>query len=297
MGVARAFARAVSSATTLVAQGGEAHHRVASQSELLDSIDSDAFVGLLALDGVGPGLAVLDQSAFSALIEAMTIGHLGPRPPSPRRATATDGGLLAGVLDALLADLSEARAARSRFDRPVPDYRLLAVLLDETTFDVISLSVSLVSTAHSRPAQVLLAFPSPPLQADPPADTGGSAADESTAWDRTLHENVMRAPASLRAELGRVTLPLAELLALGVGGALTMPLSNLEEVRLVALDGAPQAVGRLGQSRGMRAVRLTSWPNGVPVELVMAEITSPAATSVAAPLAFNEEDERRVEQG
>jgi flagellar motor switch protein FliM len=79
-----------------------------------------------------------------------------------------------------------------------------------------------------------------------------------------LETAVMRAPASLRAELGRLTLPLSEVLDLGVGGALTLPLSALEEVRLTALDGTEQAVGRLGQSRGMRAIRLTALPSTSP---------------------------------
>jgi flagellar motor switch protein FliM len=101
-------------------------------------------------------------------------------------------------------------------------------------------------------------------------------------WDQSLSASVMRAPASLRAELGRVTMPLSKVLELGVGGALTLPLSALEEVQLAALDGTVQAVGRLGQSRGMRAVRLTSWPNGKTPNPIMSEMAAPSAAKLDA---------------
>lgn len=284
-GLGRAFARAVSAVAALVAEGGSTTRRVVSQSELLDCIDGDAFVGLLRPTAAGSGLAILDQTGFSSVIEAMTIGRLGPRAPVSRRPTPTDASLLADLINATLADLSDDGVRTLRFDRAVPDLRLLPVLLDDTRFDLVSRDLTLVCGAERRETRLMLAIPILDKPADPPPSTPGASGpgepDPSGSWAQALEASVLRAPASLRAELGRLTLPLAKVLDLGIGGALTLPLSNLEEVQLVALDGSVQAVGRLGQSRGMRAVRLTSWPNGHPPEPRMTDAAPPGAPSEA----------------
>ncbi|MCB1397383.1 MAG: FliM/FliN family flagellar motor switch protein [Rhodobacteraceae bacterium] len=264
--IVRGFARAVSDCAPLVAEGGTRNHRQVSLAELLDTVDPDAFVGLLAPGG---GIAVIDQSGFATLIEAMTVGRLSSRTPLSRRPTPTDAALLAEVIDATLAVQGAGDAARGlTLHRPVADHRLLAVLLEDGRYDRVTLDVNLVAGTVQRPARILVALPvaAPEAGVDPgPVAPEGRPA-VSDDWGARIAASVMAAPASLRAELGRLTLPLSAVLDLGVGSALTLPLSNLEEVRLVALDGAVHAVGRLGQTRGMRAVRLTSWPNGMPGE-------------------------------
>lgn len=280
----RCFARAVSDCAPLMAEGGERTTRSLSLSELIDSVDPEAFVGLVTGEDGPPGLAIIDQTGFSALVEAMTIGRLSARDPSVRRATATDAALLAEVLNATLVRLDDGDPASGFvMRRPVPDNRLLPVLLDDLSYTLVSLDVTLISGDVRRPAQVALALPQ---RAEAVLDSDGTrgdraampAAARATAgqeWTRALEASVMTAPAALQAELGRVTLPLADVLALGTGGMLTLPLSNLEEVRLVALDGTVHAMGRLGQSRGMRAVRLTTWPGAGPPEAVRFEQAVP----------------------
>lgn len=260
--IVRGFARAVSEHAQLVAEGGARVHGRFSLAELLDSIDPDAFVGLLS---PGSGVAVIDQSGFSALIEAMTIGRLASRAPVSRRATPTDAALLAEVVNAMLAAQPGGDPAQPQtLRRPVPDHRLLPVLLEDGVYDRVSLDVTLVSGTVRRPARVTVALPVSAGQ-ESSVPTGAAATPAPVDdWAHRLEASVMTAPASLRAELGRLTLPLSEVLTLGEGSALTLPLSALEEIRMVALDGTVHAVGRLGQARGMRAVRLTSWPNGAP---------------------------------
>lgn len=250
-GLVRAVSRILSSATPLMAEDTSLHRKSASLPELLDAIEPDAFV--VTLSGAGAtGLAVIDLSAFSALVEAMTIGRLATRAPAPRRATATDSSLLATFLDSVLADLGDDPAGLLRCGRPVPDHRLIGVLLEDGDFDLVALTARLVCGAVSRPARVMLALPRGNGVPRP-----AESVPEGPTWASALEAAVMAAPASLRAELGRLTLPLAEVLDLGVGSALTLPLSALEDIQLVALDGSVQASGRLGQSRGNRAVRLT----------------------------------------
>ncbi|MCB1390833.1 MAG: FliM/FliN family flagellar motor switch protein [Rhodobacteraceae bacterium] len=274
--LSRAFGRAIAAVAPLVAEETAIHHKKASLAELLDSIETDAFVTLLS-GGDGSALALIDQAGFGAVIEAMTMGRLSPRSSAPRRPTPTDAALLARVIDASLRGLEpDDPLAGLSCGRPVPDHRLLPVLMDEGAYDLVALTAVVVSGNVSRPLRLMLAVPRP-------TDAPGAstvAEDPVHDWGEALEEAVMRAPASLRAELGRVTLPLAEVLALGVGSALNLPLSNLEEVRLAALDGSVQAIGRLGQTRGMRAVRLTGWPGGMP-QAAMIDAAPPGAAAPA----------------
>ena len=251
-GLVRAVSRILSASTPLMAEDAALHRKTASLAELLDTIEPDAFVVTLS-GGGATGLAVIDLSGFSALVEAMTIGRLASRAPAPRRATTTDSALLTGFLDAVLADLGADPVALRRCGRSVPDHRLIGVLLDDGRFDLVALTARLACADVSRPVRLMLALP---CVAGDPAVSSKAVADPP-AWDSALEAAVMAAPASLRAELGRITLPLAEVLELGVGSALTLPLSALEDIQLVALDGSTHASGRLGQSRGNRAVRLT----------------------------------------
>ena len=248
----RALSRVLSASTPLMAEDASLHRRTASLPELLDVIEPDAFVVTLG-GGAATGLAVIDQSGFVALVEAMTIGRLAARAPAPRRATTTDSALLAGFLDSVLADLGSDPAGLHRCSRPVPDHRLIGVLLDDGVFDLVALTARLACASVSRPVRLMLALPRNPAEVSVTPD----AAPAAPSWSAALEAAVMAAPATLRAELGRITLPLAEVLELGVGSALVLPLSALEDIQLVGLDGTPQASGRLGQSRGNRAIRLT----------------------------------------
>lgn len=277
--LARSFGRAIAAAAPLVAEEAETHRKTASLAELLDTIDPEAFVTLLA-GADAPALALMDQEGFGAVIEAMTMGRLATRPAGPRRPTPTDAALLAEVIDATLAGLgTEDPLSGLRCGRPVPDHRLLPVMLEDIGYDLVALTAIVVSGSVTRPLRLMLAVPRPD-EAEVIAASGEEAVRD---WSEALNAAVMRSPASLRAELGRVTLPLAEVLALGPGSRLTLPLSNLEEVQLVALDGAVQAIGRLGQTRGMRAVRLTGWSGGLPPSPMLD--AAPPGRGVAAPLA------------
>src|SRR5690606_35713705 len=129
----------------------------------LDGIDPDAFVTLLGgMDGP-PALALVEQEGFATVIEAMTIGRLGTRAPGARRPTTTDAALLGEVLDATLRGLGvEDPLSALRCARPVPDHRLLPVLLDDVTYDMIALTAVLVSGSVSRPLRLMLALPALP---------------------------------------------------------------------------------------------------------------------------------------
>ena len=57
--------------------------------------------------------------------------------------------------------------------------------------------------------------------------------------------------------VARVSLPLSRLMDLQVGELMALPRAGIDRISFEGLDGRAVAEGRLGQNRGMRAVRLT----------------------------------------
>ena len=178
---------------------------------------------------------------------------------------------MADLVDAILAELdanpdpADPFTPGFRQGSLIDDLRLLDVMLEEVSFALTVLEVDFLAEGTVRQGVVTLALPepSPEMPAfsgfDMPFDDGPVHDD---AWERALEASVMTAPAQLGAILGRVRLPLSEVMALGVDSQVTLPLSQLEEVQLEGLDHAVLALGRLGQYRGMRALRLTALPDG-----------------------------------
>ena len=251
------------------------------QAELLDLVEPDGFLILLlplpdedgdAL-GEGPaGLMALDRVAFMALVEVLTTGRLMKGERAARRATPTDAALLADFIDRLL-DLRRVEAERQGLTVPelltqwqrgrlVADTRLLPALLEEGDFDIEQIELALSLEGERRCGQLLLALPVSVGVTVPDAAEGSACASgeraEGEAWRDRVEAMVMAVPARLDAVLGRVAMPLEEALALKPGSRLTLPISQLEEVRLETADHRLLALARLGQYRSMRALRLTS---------------------------------------
>ena len=61
----------------------------------------------------------------------------------------------------------------------------------------------------------------------------------------------------LQAVLTRMTVPLASVMALQPGEVLALPSAALDRISFEGIDGRKVAEGRLGQNRGLRALRLT----------------------------------------
>jgi len=263
----RSFIRAASRVANMVARASVRSSRQVSLAELVDLPEAEGFVALLSGGEGPPGLVIFDPMAFSSVIEAMTIGTLARKGPALRRATGTDAALMGELVDATLAevdvnpDATDPFAPGFRLGRLVGDLRLLDVMLEDVTFALTALDVELLADGVTRKGRFTIALPEaePDLPAfsdfDLPFD---DSPVHDTRWEQALEASVMTAPAQLSAVLGRLRLPLSDVLALEVDSHLTLPLSQLEEVQLESLDRTALALGRLGQYRGMRALRLTA---------------------------------------
>lgn len=266
----RSFIRAASRVADMVARASVRSSRGVALAELVDLPEAEGFAALLKGPEGPPGLVIFDPPAFSSVIEAMTIGTLSHKAPALRRATETDAALMADLVDAILTEVdahpdpADPFAPGFRQDRLIDDLRLLDVMLEDVPFSLTVLEVELLAEGTVRKGVFTIALPEPAPEMPAFSDFDMSF-DEGPVhdvhWERALEASVMTAPAQLGAVLGRVRLPLAEVMALGVDSQVTLPLSQLEEVQLEGLDRTVLAMGRLGQYRGMRALRLTALPD------------------------------------
>lgn len=214
---------------------------------------------LARLDGPATGLLALGPDLVAAMLEMRTLGRISPRPSGDRRATRTDAALVADVIDAGLAGLDAARPPGEpglepglRFGAHLPDPRQARLLFDDDDDRLRVLSLTLTLPGGTRGGRVVLVLP---VAERPAAQVERAAAERTFAAD--LVEQIGAAPAVLDAVVARITLPLAEVLALAPGDWLRLGTASVDRIDLQGLDGVRRHGARLGQNRGMRAVRLT----------------------------------------
>lgn len=236
-----------------------------SLGELLDQIPDHALLALLEGPQQALGLLVLSPAALAAVIEMQTIGRLGPHAPALRRPTRTDAAMSARLVDHALALLDTALASSAdlvwaggfRYASFLDEARALGLLLEDVPWRVLDCTLDLAS--GSRQGQVLLALPA---EGRGPAPSSAPPVEEAAggSWQTRLQAAVMGSEVTLDAVIGRLRLPLGQALALEPG--MLLPLADGGGLDRVALIGAGSAVpaghGRLGQHRGMRALKLHS---------------------------------------
>ncbi len=274
---ARALAQALGQGAGLALSEARSSLRRGELAEVLDLIDPEGMALLLPLGDARAGVLALDRPGALALVEVVTLGAPGRRAPALRPPTPVDAALIAPLLSAFVGPLfPEHRIGPLRL---IEDQRLLNVALDDGAYQIFRLQGSILREGRARDLSVVLAWPCEPAQAAGPNPAHATPdAAMTDAWGTRLSEAVMAAPCELRAVLAVVRKPLSEVLAIGVGTRIELPLSLLEDVRIEALDGRACGAGRLGQSRGMRALRLTTLPAGAETVATAApEMPDPAA--------------------
>lgn len=239
-----------------------------SLAEILDIAPERALLALLDGPAGGLGVIMLSPPVTSALIEMQTVGRLSTAPAAPRRPSRIDAAMVAGVIDRALSGLDEALADEAdlvwaggfRYASYLEDARPLALMLEEDAYRVLTAEVALGGGTGGGPGgrdgTVILVLPAegrgerPALATDPKDAT----APQFTA---ALQAQVMQSDCRLDAVVGRLTLPLRQIMALEVGETLILPSAALDAIALETLDGRRVAQARLGQHRGMRALKLS----------------------------------------
>ena len=235
----------------------------ASLTELLELPPERALVAILEGPKEGLGLVVIGPDVLAGIVEVQMVGHVTATVPVVRRPTRTDAALVSGFIDKALRGL-EIELTQSndliwtsgfRYASFLEDARPLALLLEDVTYQILVADVSLADGAKT--GQVLLALPADGCGTAPkPAAVPSRAAE--MVFGAALGEQIMGANAELVAVLARLHLPLETLLNLKTGESLALGNAALDQIDLEGLDGKRLASGKLGQNRGLRAVRISA---------------------------------------
>ncbi len=235
-----------------------------SLPELLELPPERSMLVVLEGPAEGLGLLVLSPAILQGFVEVQTIGRVASAPVAARKPTRTDAAMVAGLIDAALGGLEQVLAQEAdliwaggfRYASFLDDPRPLGLLLEETAYRVLSAEVSLAMGLRSGP--VILALPAegrgrlPTLPEAPVA-----VAESGPAFTVQLADRLSGADCALDAVLTRLNLPLNRLLSLVEGEVLALPFAALDRISLEGLDGRRVGEGKLGQNRGMRALRLS----------------------------------------
>lgn len=237
--------------------------RHATLAEVLETIPDQAFLAMVEGPGESLGVLALSPPVLAGLIERQTLGRVTALASAPRRPTRTDAAMVAGLVDDALAGLEAAVdgtadaawASGFRYASFLAEARPLALLLEDAAYRVVTLQAVLEGGVKSGAVMLALPAAGQSAVAEPAADPARAA--EALVFQTALGDQVQAAAAPLDAVIARVSLPLALVMALAPGEVLRIGMASLDQIDLEGLDGLRVAGGRLGQNRGMRALRLT----------------------------------------
>jgi flagellar motor switch protein FliM len=257
-----ALARAMRDAMTLDLDFRRLTITRASLAEILETVPDRALLALLDGPAGGLGVIMLSPSVTSAMIEMQTLGRLAAQAPAPRKPSRIDAAMVAGVIDRALAGLDETLieeadlswAGGFRYASYLEDARPLGLMLEDEAYRVLSAEVALGGGA--RDGQVLLVLPADG-RGERPAPLLEEGEGAAPHFSVALQAQVLQADCRLDAVVGRLTLPLRQIMTLTVGETLHLPMAALDAISLETLEGRRVAGARLGQHRGMRALKLT----------------------------------------
>jgi flagellar motor switch protein FliM len=233
-------------------------------AELAELVPDRALIAILDGPAEGLGAIILSQPILSGFIEAQTIGRIRPQEHVPRKPTRTDAAMVVAVIDAALSGLEQALAEEAdlvwaggfRYASFLDDPRPLTLLLEDAPLRLLRAEVSLAGGVRS--GEIMLALPAEGRGQRPSAAlTEVPASDHGPLFSQALTERINGAQTRVEAVLARLTMPLAHVMALTEGMILPLQDAALDRISLEGLDGRHVADGKLGQNRGMRAVRLT----------------------------------------
>lgn len=220
---------------------------------IADLKPSDLILATRTTGGLG-GLALWDGQVVAAFVELLITGRVAASGAGDRVPTATDGAVIGGIFDAIMAgfdaelDQVPGIPAVTGFRRSgvFVDGRALSMALPDVPYRRYRLALNLGTDAKNGCLQLI--FPSD----DGRVGSGGGATDWESAWRST----VSGATAAVSAVLHRFDLPLERLIRFEIGTLVPVPAEAISNVSLEGSDRRAVAAGRLGQSKGNRAVRV-----------------------------------------
>ena len=234
-----------------------------SLAEILDLPGERSLIFMLEGPEDGLGLLILSPELLTAMIEVMTMGRVAQAPGDPRKPTRTDAAMLVPLADLALRNLEEALAEEAdlvwtsgfHYGSFIEEARALGLLLEDITYRSVSARISVAGGA--RVGEMQLVLPAEGRGRKPRVLAKGvSAQVAGPAFSAALSARVEAADCQLQAVVGKLSLSLAQTMRLEVDMILPLPKASLDRVSIQGLDGREVGLGKLGQHRGMRAIRL-----------------------------------------
>lgn len=258
------LARAARDAMALGIEVTQLDQSRVSLAELLDMPTDHALIAVLEGPKDGLGLMAISAPLLAAMTEMQTIGRVAGLLPTSRKPTRTDAAMTAGFIDMALCGLEAALADEAdlvwaggfRYASFLEDPRPLGLLLEDFSYRALVADVSIEGGA--RLGQILLALPADgrgqrprlALPVSPDVAVGHAFAADLAAQVEGVN-------CVLHAVIHRLKCPLSMVLGMQVGDVLALPVATVDRVTFEGLDGLRLSDGRLGQNKGMRAIRLT----------------------------------------
>jgi flagellar motor switch protein FliM len=265
-----AFARAARDEVGLDVEVTRVTDQRRSLAELLELPPDRAFLAMLEGPEGGLGLMALSPALLAALIEVQTVGRVTGRAPPLRRPTRTDAAMVAGTVDRTLRDLETALAEAPdltwaggfRYASFLDDVRPLGLLLEDQPYRVLTADLRIDGAQVG--GAIVMALPAAGKGPKPQAGSAPAqdAAAEARLWSQALAATVSTAEVQLDAVMTRIRLPLAQVMALAPGALIPIGSASVDSVAIEATGGRRIAEARLGQNRGLRALRLTRTDDG-----------------------------------
>ena len=259
------LARAARDAMTIGLEVTQVDASRASLSELLDLPTAHSLIAVLEGPAEGLGLLAISAPLLAAMTEMQTIGRVSALAPTPRKPTRTDAAMVTAFVDLALGGLNTALAQDAdliwasgfQYASFLDDPRPLGLLLEDVTYRVMMAEVSVEGGA--RLGKILLALPAEGRGMRPHAASHTPSKETARhIFAADLAEQVEGASCVLHAVVHRMFCPLSQVIGLQLGDILPLTLASIDMIGLEGLGGERIAEGRLGQNRGMRAVRLAA---------------------------------------
>ena len=270
--LASGLSRAAEAAMSLAVSATSSAERVGGLTDLLETVPESGLLAVLEGPGEAQGLISLDSALLSAVIEKQMTGGLSPKAPPARPVTRTDAALAADLIDAMLREFETPLRSRKEarwacgfgYSSHVEDIRPLGLLLEDVDYRIFVLELDL--ELGSRSGRAILALPAEGRGDVVVAENVAEPeVPRDVAWQEGFGTAVRGADVRLEAIMHRVKLPFSRVRKLEVGDEIPLPATCIDRVRLVGAGGGTFAVGRLGQSRGNRAVRVAAFGDRLPM--------------------------------
>lgn len=235
-----------------------------SLDEILELPPERALIALLDGPEEAQGMIALSFEVTSAVVEIQTVGKLAANPAAPRRPTRTDAAMTSILIDRALwylGDLlgesdEQAWAGGFRYASHLEDPRMLGLLLEDQSYRLLECEISLGDAP--RKGMILLALPALGRGHPTSRRRAEDLAKEEADFTLGLTEQVLASECKLEAVLAKRRLTLAEIMRMEAGWVLPLGPAQLERIRLQGSDGRDIAAAKLGQHRGMRALKLVA---------------------------------------